>query len=159
MVSRRTAQALLRQLPESLDLLAVTVSAGLGLQGAIAEVAEQVDGALGTEWRRVLADIRLGSSLPEALTALAERCDIPEIRHFTASVILAAEMGTAIGPVLKAQAEHARKQRLLRLTELAHKVPVKVVFPLVFCLLPSLLLIVVGPAVITVLDELGSTGW
>lgn len=147
------------QLPESLDLLAVTVTAGLGLQGALAEVSEQIDGALGSEWRRVLADIRLGASMVEALAAFAERCDIPEVRHFTASIILAAEMGSSIGPVLKSQAEHARKQRLLHLTEMAHRVPVKVVFPLVFCLLPALLLVVVGPAAITVVDELGTTGW
>lgn len=156
---KRRHSDLRRQFPESLDLLAVTVSAGLGLQGALAEVAEHVDGELGGHWRRVLTDIRLGSSLPEALSAFAERCDIPEVRHFTASVILAAEMGVAIGPVLRSQATHARKQRLLRLTEAAHRVPVKVVFPLVFCLLPSLLLIVIGPAAITLVDELGSTGW
>lgn len=156
---KRRYSALRRQFPESLDLLAVTVGAGLGLQGALAEVAEQVEGELGAEWRRVLADIRLGSSLTEALGAFTERCDIPEVRHFTASVILAAEMGVAIGPVLKSQAEHARKQRMLRLTESAHRVPVKVVFPLVFCLLPSLLLIVIGPAALTLIDELGSTGW
>ena len=77
-MSRRRLDEIRRQLPESLDLLAVSVGAGLGLQGALANVAEHSQGALATEWRRVLSDIRLGSSLVEALTGLAARADIAE---------------------------------------------------------------------------------
>lgn len=152
--SRRRLEEVRRQLPESLDLLAVSVGAGLGLQAALANVAEHSDGALATEWRRVLGDIRLGSSLVEALTGLATRVDIPEVRHFVASVILAVELGASLAPVLRAQASHARAQRHLRISEKAHTIPVKVLFPLVLCLLPALLLIVLGPPALTIIDEL-----
>lgn len=152
--SRRRLEEVRRQLPESLDLLAVSVGAGLGLQAALANVAEHSDGALATEWRRVLGDIRLGASLVEALTGLATRVDIPEVRHFVASVILAVELGASLAPVLRAQASHARAQRHLRISEKAHTIPVKVLFPLVLCLLPALLLIVLGPPALTIVDEL-----
>lgn len=154
-MSQRRLDEIRRQLPESLDLLAVSVGAGLGLQGALANVAEHSEGALATEWRRVLGDIRLGASLVEALSGLAARADIAEVRHFVASVILAVELGASLGPVLRAQAAHARAQRHLRISEKAHTIPVKVLFPLVLCLLPALLLVVLGPPALTIVDELG----
>lgn len=155
-VRRRHESEIRRQLPESLDLLAVAVSAGLGLQAALANVAEHSSGALATEWRRVLGDVRLGTPLVEALTGFATRVDLAEVRHFVASVVLAIELGASLGPVLRAQAAHARSQRHLRISEKAHTIPVRVLFPLVLCLLPALLMVVVGPAVLTIIDELGT---
>lgn len=153
---RRREAEIRRQLPESLDLLAVSVSAGLGLQAALANVSEHGSGPLALEWRRVLGDVRLGTPLVESLSNFATRVDIAEVRHFVASVVLAVELGASLGPVLRAQAEHARNQRHLRISEAAHTIPVKVLFPLVLCLLPALLMVVVGPAVLTIIDELGT---
>ncbi len=145
-----------RAFPESVDLLAVCVEAGSGFQAALTQVADNADDILAGQWRRVLADIRLGSSLTEALEALAARLPVAEIQQFSATVVQAQELGLPLAPVLRAQAEHARMARKLRITEAAYRIPVLVLFPLVLCLLPALVAIIVGPAALTIIDELGT---
>lgn len=154
MRSSRTEQ-IRNSFPESVDLLAISVASGLGLQAAFTQVADAAEGPVGVEWRRVVGDIRLGAALDAALSDMAERVPLPEVRHFTASVVLATELGVPLGPVLRTQAAHARTQHRLRLTEKAHTIPIKVLFPLILCLLPALLLLVAGPAALTIIDELG----
>lgn len=152
----RQQEAARRAFPESVDLLAVCVEAGSSLQAALAQVADNADDILAGQWRHVIADIRLGASQTEALESLAARVPVAEIRQFAATVVQAQELGLPLGPVLRAQAEHARMARKLRITEAAYRIPVLVLFPLVLCLLPALVAIIVGPAALTIIDELGS---
>lgn len=150
-------RAIDRDFPETLDLLCICVEAGLGLQAGLNQVAENTDGLLAQEWRRVLNDVRLGASLSRSLTSLAERCPTPAVRHFVAAVNQASELGLSMVPVLRAQAAHARESRRLSISEQAHKIPIKVLFPLILCLLPALMIVVVGPAGLAIVDQLHAT--
>lgn len=150
-------RAIDRDFPETLDLLCICVEAGLGLQAGLNQVAENTDGLLAQEWRRVLNDVRLGASLSRSLTSLADRCPTPAVRHFVAAVNQASELGLSMVPVLRAQAAHAREGRRLSISEQAHKIPIKVLFPLILCLLPALMIVVVGPAGLAIVDQLHAT--
>ena len=152
---RKQLDAAARAFPESVDLLAICVEAGSGLQSAIAQVATHADDVLAQHWRRVLGDIRLGMSQSEALTALADRIPLADVQHFVATVVQAQELGLPLAEVLRSQAEHARTMRKLRITEAAYRIPVLVLFPLVLCLLPALVAIIAGPAVLVIMDALG----
>jgi tight adherence protein C len=156
--NRRSRQVdVTREFPETVDLLCICVEAGMGFQAALDHVTEHTQGTLAAEWRRVISDVRLGDSLASALSTMALRNPTPEVRHFVASVNQSQELGLSLTPVLRAQADHARETRRLRITEQAHKIPIKVLFPLIACLLPALLIVVVGPAALTIADQLSGT--
>ena len=146
-----------REFPETVDLLCICVEAGMGFQAALDHVTEHTQGTLSAEWRRVISDVRLGDPLASALATMAMRNPTPEVRHFVASVNQSQELGLSLTPVLRAQAEHARETRRLRISEQAHKIPIKVLFPLIACLLPALLIVVVGPAALTIVDQLAGS--
>lgn len=153
--NRRSRQIeVTREFPETVDLLCICVEAGMGFQAALDHVTEHTQGTLSAEWRRVISDVRLGDPLASALATMALRNPTPEVRHFVASVNQSQELGLSLTPVLRAQAEHARDTRRLRISEQAHKIPIKVLFPLIACLLPALLIVVVGPAALTIVDQL-----
>ena len=146
-------QAVERSLPDILDQLTICVSAGLGLEGAIARVAAtNGDDPLGAELGKVLRDLRVGMTRTEALNALAERVDLPELRTVVRSVIQSDRAGVPVGRVLRVQAEEVRERRRVRAEERAMKMPVKLVFPLMLCVLPALFVVVIGPAALRIAD-------
>jgi tight adherence protein C len=146
-----------RDLPEAIDLLAVTVEAGLGLEQAIAVVGENLEGPLGDELHRLLKEIELGIPRREALAALRDRVSVPELSAFVVALIQADRMGVAVSEVLKVQAHQVRLKRRQHAREAAAKTPVKILFPVIFLILPSLFVITLGPAAITIFTEFSRT--
>ena len=143
------------QLPDVLDLLAVTVSAGLGFDAALSRVSSAFDGPLAEELRRVRHEVTLGATRAEALKELSRRTGLPQLRAFAAAIAQADALGAPLADVLRAQATTQRSVHSLRLEERAQQLPVKLVVPLVLCLLPALFVVVIGPAAVSLID--GST--
>lgn len=148
------AAAIRRALPDSLDLMAILVEAGVGLEGAIARAATDVGGPLADEYRRLIHEISLGASRREAFTALKERIELPEVSVFVLALRQADALGIAVGSVLKTQAGEMRARRRQAARERAARTPVKILFPLVFGIFPALLIVILGPAVIRILSAL-----
>lgn len=140
--------AITNALPDTLDQLTICVEAGLGLDAAMARTAKTGHGPLAQEVTRLLQDLRFGVPRAEALQGLLERTDVPELRQFVHAVIQAETYGVPVSRVLRAQAVEQREKRRFRAEERAMKLPVKVIFPLVFCILPVLFIVVISPAVI-----------
>ena len=135
-----------RTLPEALDLMAITVQAGVGLEQAVAVVTERLKGPLGEEFNRFLNEVQLGFSRREALQNLRERNDCAELSTFILSMLQADALGIAVGEVLKTQAVEIRAKRRQRARERAAKAPVRLLFPLIFGILPALFVVILGPA-------------
>ena len=158
MLLRRRAKnrqiAFWKALPDSLDLLTTCVEAGLSLDFAFQRVAERQTGPVGVEISRMLREKALGQTRKEALTAMAERVDLPDVNVFVHSVIQAETLGTSIAQVLRTQARQLRTRRRQRAEQVARQAAPKMVFPLVFFVLPSLFIVVLGPIVINALDAL-----
>ena len=156
-IARRASerqQRILDTLPDVLDQLTVCVEAGLGFDAALTRVAKSGRGPLGEEIRRTLQDIRLGSPRGEALHRLAERADVAELRQFVNAITQAEEYGVPVAAALRTQALEQREKRCSRAEERAQKMPVKLVFPLVLCILPALFVVVLGPAALRTFDAL-----
>lgn len=145
-------KAIGRDLPEAIDLMAITVEAGLGLEQAIQIVTENVPGPLGAELHRLLREIGLGVSRRDALSALRDRVEVEELSTFIVALIQADRMGVSIGEVLKVQAGQIRLRRRQRAREQAAKTPVKILFPVIFGVLPTLFIVTLGPAAINILQ-------
>lgn len=143
-----------RALPEALDLLAITVEAGLGLEQAIEVVSENLEGPLGDELVRLLREVELGVSRRDALSALRDRTDVPELSAFVAALVQADALGVAVADVLKSQAAQVRLRRRQNAREAAAKTPVKILFPVIFGILPALFVVTIGPGVISIIDNL-----
>ncbi|HUR51185.1 MAG TPA: type II secretion system F family protein [Mycobacteriales bacterium] len=137
-----------RTLPEALDLMAISVQAGVGLEQAVTVVTERLQGALGEELTRFLNEVQLGFSRRDALQNLRDRNTCPELSTFVLSLLQADALGIAIGDVLKTQATEMRAKRRQRARERAAKAPVRLLFPLVFGILPALFIVILGPAAI-----------
>lgn len=138
---------ILRSLPDAIDLLTISVESGLGFDPALLRVAEKWDNALTREFARMLSEMRIGKSKREALREMADRCGIDDLSVFVSSVIQADQLGVAISQVLRIQSEAMRMRRRQRAEELAHKAPIKMLFPMVFLIFPALYVIILGPAV------------
>lgn len=154
----RAARRLLaaeRALPDFLDLVVVSVEAGLGFEGAVARIAERAEGPLAAEFRRMLADQNLGASRRQALQALLARCPAPGVSALVAAILQAEQTGMGVGQVLRAQSERLRVRRRQRAEEAAMKAPLKMLFPLVFFIFPSLFVVVLGPAVLSLMRSFG----
>jgi tight adherence protein C len=149
---RRRQAIITKSLPDSFDLVTTCVEAGLGLDAALARVAEKVEGPFAEELARTLREVGMGRMRRDALRELGERTGVPDLITFVNAVIQAEQMGTSIGQVLRVQAEQLRVRRRQRAEELAHQAPVKMVFPLVLCIFPTLFLVILGPAGITLYD-------
>lgn len=135
-----------KTLPEALDLMAISVQAGVGLEQAVAIVTERLPGPLGEELSRFLHEVRLGFSRREALLSLRDRTSCPELATFILSLLQADALGIAIGEVLRTQAAEIRAKRRQVARERAAKAPVRLLFPLIFGILPALFVVILGPA-------------
>ncbi len=147
-----------RALPDALDLLSITVEAGLGFDAAISRVSKQAGGPLGEELFRVLQEMQIGKARADALRDLGERTTIPELRSFVLAMVQADIFGISIAKVLHVQAAEMRTKRRQRAEEKAQKVPVKIVFPLLTCIFPALFLILLGPAAISIYKAFSQSG-
>ena len=138
-------QAIRRTLPDALDLLTISVEAGLGFDGALSQVARNTDGPLAGEFFRVLQEMQIGKSRAEAFRGLGARTRLPEVRGFVTAITQADGFGIPVGDVLREQAAEMRVKRRQRAEEKAQKVPVKILFPLVLFILPALFVVILGP--------------
>lgn len=141
-----------RTLPETIDLMAISVQAGMGLEGAIELVARKLPGALGEELHRLLQEIQLGSSRRQALQKLRDRTEIAELSTFAMALIQADAIGSPVSDVLQTHASEMRLLRRQRAREMAAKLPVKLLFPLLLLIFPALMVIVIGPAIISIIE-------
>ena len=146
----RRRMAMARDLPRILDLLVISVEAGLGLDQALGRVVAAVPGALADEFGRLLTEVGAGVARAEALRGLAARCPVPELRSFSLAMVQAEAYGVSVGPLLRAQAEEIRTRHRQAAQMLAQKAPVKLLVPMVLCIFPALLVVVAGPALLSV---------
>ena len=141
-------------LPDLLDLLSVSVEAGLGFEQALMHAAEKMQGAVAHEIRRLLQDMRIGMKHSDALRAMSARVDLPDMKIFCAALIQSYQLGVSIAEVLRVQSESMRQKRRQRAEEAAMKAPLKLLFPLVLFIFPAMLIIVWGPAMLKLMDAL-----
>ncbi|MEA3403914.1 MAG: type II secretion system F family protein [Armatimonadota bacterium] len=153
-IDRRHAE-IRKALPDIIDLLVVSVEAGSGLDGALLEVVSRKEGPLPDEFERLLREIRVGKTRRRAWQDMAKRIDEENLSALVTALIQAEEVGVSIGKALRAQADSVRVRRSLQIRELAATLPVKMIFPLVFCIFPALFVILLGPGLLSLTDILG----
>jgi tight adherence protein C len=134
------------ELPDALDLLAVSVEAGLGFDGALAKLTEHMEGPLTEEFALMLSEIRIGESRQDALKRMSDRIAVPEVASFTRSIIQADQLGTSLSRILRVQAADTRLRRQAAAEEKAMKAPIKMLFPTVLFIFPAMFLVILGPA-------------
>jgi tight adherence protein C len=147
----------LRALPTALDLITVCMEAGLSFDSGLAKVVEKTRGTLADEFARVLHEMQLGKGRRDALKDLAKRLDVRDVSSFVAAIVQADQMGMSLGPVMRAQSDEVRLRRRQRAEEQAMKAPIKMLFPLIFCILPSMVLVVLGPGLVTMFTQVLTT--
>ncbi|HET9520541.1 MAG TPA: type II secretion system F family protein [Candidatus Limnocylindrales bacterium] len=152
---RKRQHAILLQIPDALDLLTISVRAGLGFDAALGKVVEKLEGPLTEEFRRALAEVRVGKARREALRDIVPRTEVPPLTNFIGAIIQAEQLGVSISKVLQVQSEQLRIERRQRAEEQAAKAPIKMLFPLVGCIFPSLFIVILGPAIILIVINLG----
>jgi tight adherence protein C len=156
-ILRRQAR-IVRELPETLDLLTVTVEAGLGLDQALETVSSRRRGPISDEIKVYLDEVGLGSERQVAMKAIGSRTGVEDIVSFTSTLVRAMEFGVNIAQVLRVQSEEARTRRRQRIEERAYKAPVKMLFPLIFLILPALFVVVAGPGFVRIYTQFMSSG-
>ena len=135
-------------------MLTVCMEAGLGFDAALAQVARNTDGPLAGEFTRALQEMQIGQARSDALRAMLSRTTAPELRAFVAALVQAGELGIPIAKVLREQAGEMRIRRRQRAEEQAQKVPVNIMFPLIMCLFPALMVVVIGPGILQIAHSL-----
>ncbi|MBY8873686.1 type II secretion system F family protein [Micromonospora sp. PLK6-60] len=155
-LAQERQQEIRRTLPDIMDTLVVTVEAGLGFEAALAQVVRNGRGPMVGEFARVLHEMQIGRPRVEALREMAARTSVTELKAFASAMVQATTLGVPVANVLRQQAAEMRLRRRQRAEELAQKVPVKVLFPTVLCLLPALFVVVIGPGVLRLLDLFGN---
>lgn len=153
---RKRRKEITRRLPDALDMLTISVEAGLAFESAMLRVAERWDNALTRELRRTVLEMRVGTPRDQALRRLTMRADVPELRTFVAVLIQSAQLGVSIADVLHSQAALIREKRRQRIEQLAHEASIKMLFPLVFLVFPALFVFILGPSIPRILQALGA---
>ncbi|MEV5002938.1 type II secretion system F family protein [Nocardioides sp. LML1-1-1.1] len=157
-VALHRADQIKRTLADAVDLLTISVEAGLGFDAALQQVARNTDGPLAEEFSRVLREMQLGVGRSEALRALGERSNVDDLKAFAGAMVQADAFGIAIGQVLRVQSGEIRVKRRQYAEEKAQKVPVKIMVPLIIFILPCLFIVVMAPAVLQAMDAFSKTG-
>jgi len=150
-------KGVIRSLPDALDLVTTCVGAGLGLDAALARVAEKSTGPLADELARMLREVAMGKLRREALAEMAARIGVDELTGFVNAVIQSEQLGVGIAQVLRVQADQMRTRRRQRVEQTAHEAPIKMIFPLVLFIFPAFMLVILGPAVIRIAGSLTGT--
>lgn len=150
----RRRQQINHELPDTLDLIIVSLEAGLGFEAAIARITDRSEGTLAEELRRVLAEMNVGRGRRHALQALAARTGVPSVGSLVSAILQAEQTGMSIAQVLRAQSDHLRIVRRQHAEEMAMKAPLKMLFPLVFFIFPSLFVVILGPAILQLLKAM-----
>jgi tight adherence protein C len=150
---RRRQDEIVKTLPDVLDLLCISVEAGLPFDGAMQRVAEKWDNELSRGFSRILNEMRVGKSRKEALRDLADRMDVPDVTSFVAALIQADQLGISIAKVLRIQSEQMRIKRRQRAEEKAQKAPIKMLFPMTFLIFPTILIVILGPAALVLKES------
>ncbi len=152
---KKRKKNILKSLPDSLDLLCISVEAGLSFDQALGRVSEKWDNELCREFKRMLTDVRLGRARRDALRDMSARCGVEDVQTFVAAVIQAEQLGVSMSRILRIQSDQMRLRRRQRAEEEAHKAPIKMLFPMVFLIFPSLFVVILGPAVPKLMNGLG----
>lgn len=152
---RQRQKAILQSMPDVLDLLCVSVQAGLGFDGALGKVTAKLKGPLIDEFERLLQELRMGVTRRQALTRLARRCGIQEMQLFTAAIIQADKLGVGMAQTLEIQSGNMREARRQRAKEEAAKLPVKILFPTMIFIFPVMFVVVLGPAIVSLINSMG----
>lgn len=152
---KKRKKNILKSLPDSLDLLCISVEAGLSFDQALGRVSEKWDNELCKEFKRMLTDVRLGRARRDALRDMSARCGVEDVQTFVAAVIQAEQLGVSMSRILRIQSDQMRLRRRQRAEEEAHKAPIKMLFPMVFLIFPSLFVVILGPAVPKLMNGLG----
>jgi tight adherence protein C len=153
---KKRQKGILLMIPDALDLLTISVRAGLGFDAALGKVVEKLEGPLTDEFRRALAEVRVGKARRDALRDIIPRTEVVPLSNFIGAIIQAEQLGVSISKVLQVQSEQLRIERRQRAEEQAAKAPIKMLFPLVGCIFPSLFIVILGPAIILIVQNLGS---
>jgi tight adherence protein C len=151
---KKRQKAILMMIPDTLDLLTISVRAGLGFDAALGKVVEKLDGPLSDEFRRALAEVRVGKARRDALRDIVPRTEVAPLTNFIGAIIQAEQLGVSVSKVLQVQSEQLRIERRQRAEEQAAKAPIKMLFPLVGCIFPSLFIVILGPAIILIVQNL-----
>jgi tight adherence protein C len=144
---------LLKDLPDVLDLLTVSVEAGLGFDGALSKVVEKMPGPLGKEFGNVLQEVKMGRQRKDALRGFCDRVNVPDLTAFVGAVIQAEQLGVSIGNILRIQSEQMRAKRRQRAQEKAMKAPIKMLIPMVIFIFPTIFSVLIGPIIIRVMEN------
>lgn len=144
-----------KSLADALDMLTVCVEAGQGFDAALLQVARNVEGPIAGEFARVISEIQIGKSRGEAFAAMGDRVSLPEVKNFTTALVQADRLGLPIAAVLREQTGNMRLVRRQKAEEKAQKVTIKILFPLMFCILPALFIVIIGPGVIRIMHAFG----
>jgi tight adherence protein C len=147
------SERLQRDLPDAIDLLTISVESGLGFDAALQQVARNTDGPLAEELSRVMREMQIGQGRADALRAMGERTSVGDLRTFVGAMVQADSFGIPVAQVLRVQSAEMRVKRRQRAEEKAQQVPVKITIPLIFCILPTLFIAVMGPAVLSIMDS------
>ena len=151
---RKRQKAIDKQLPEVLDLLSVSVRAGLSFDGALRKITDRMEGPLIEEFKRMQQDVRMGSPRARALQAVAKRCDVEDLYLFITAVVQAERLGTGMGRTLDNQADNMRERRRQKAKAEALKAPIKIIFPLVVFIFPAIFVVVLLPSVLSLMHNL-----
>ena len=151
---KKRQKGILLMIPDALDLLTISVRAGLGFDAALGKVVEKLQGPLSDEFRRALAEVRVGKARRDALRDIVPRTEVVPLTNFIGAIIQAEQLGVSISKVLQVQSEQLRIERRQRAEEQAAKAPIKMLFPLVGCIFPSLFIVILGPAIILIVENL-----
>ncbi len=153
---KKRQKAILVMIPDTLDLLTISVRAGLGFDAALGKVVEKLKGPLSDEFRRALAEVRVGKARREALRDIVARTEVVPLTNFIGAIVQAEQLGVSISKVLQVQSEQLRIERRQRAEEQAAKAPIKMLFTLVGCIFPSLFIVILGPAIILIVQNLAT---